>query len=170
MTAQHGTHSDVHSEQGALRGEHPGRAANPTIKVADLAWLEFQRPDLAGCERFARAFGFTTVCRTADELQLRGTGSGAPRTESVNTKIRLITRVAFGFTSSEEGTISWVGCAAVRSSSAPTVGRVGSGPRCRLLRRLFGELVRDDVDQGPGVQVEQGDQVDVVAADLAGDE
>ena len=61
MTAHHGTHSDLHSEQGALRGEHPGRAANPTIKVADLAWLEFQKPDLAGSERFAHAFGFTTV-------------------------------------------------------------------------------------------------------------
>jgi len=95
--------------------------------------------------------------------------SGATRTESVNTKIRLITRIAFGFKSSEEGTISWVGCE-VRSSSAPLVRRVGSRPRCRLLRRLFGELVRDDVDQGPGVQVEQGYQVDVVAADLAGDE
>ena len=77
MTAHHGTHSDLHSEQGALRGEHPGRAANPTIKVRDLAWLEFQKPDLAGSERFAHAFGFTTVSRTADELQLRGTDSGA---------------------------------------------------------------------------------------------
>ena len=47
MTAHHGTHSDLHSEPGALRGEHPGRAANPTIKVRDLAWLEFQKPDLA---------------------------------------------------------------------------------------------------------------------------
>ena len=78
MTAHHGTHSDLHSEQGALRGEHPGRAANPTIKVRDLAWLEFQKPDLAGSERFAHAFGFTTVSRTADELQLRGTDSGGP--------------------------------------------------------------------------------------------
>ena len=78
MTAHHGTHSDLHSEQGGLRGEHPGRAANPTIKFRDLAWLEFQKPDLAGSERFAHAFGFTTVSRTADELQLRGTDSGAP--------------------------------------------------------------------------------------------
>ena len=78
MTTHHGTHNDLHSEQGALRGEHPGRATNPTIKVADLAWLEFQKPDLAGSERFAHAFGFTTVSRTADELQLRGTDSGAP--------------------------------------------------------------------------------------------
>src|SRR6476469_3118963 len=78
MTTHHGTHSDLHSEQGALRGEHPGRAANPTIKVADLAWLEFQKPDLAGSERFAHAFGFTTVSRTPDELQLRGSDSGAP--------------------------------------------------------------------------------------------
>ena len=78
MTTHHGTHNDLHSEQGALRGEHPGRATNPTIKVQDLAWLEFQKPDLAGSERFAHAFGFTTVSRTADELQLRGTDSGAP--------------------------------------------------------------------------------------------
>ena len=48
------------------------------IKVRDLAWLEFLKPDLAASERFAHASGFTTVSRTADELQLRGTDSGAP--------------------------------------------------------------------------------------------
>ena len=78
MTSQHGTHNDLHSEQGALPGEHPGRAKNPVIKVLDLAWLEFVKPDLAASERFAHAFGFTTVSRTADELQLRGTDAGAP--------------------------------------------------------------------------------------------
>ena len=78
MTSQHGTHNDLHSEQGALRGEHPGRAKNPVIKVVDLAWLEFTKPDLEASERFAHAFGFTTVSRTADELQLRGTDAGAP--------------------------------------------------------------------------------------------
>ena len=78
MTSQHGTHNDLHSEQGALSGEHPGRARNPVIKVRDLAWLEFVKPDLAASERFARAFGFTTVSRSADELLLRGTDAGAP--------------------------------------------------------------------------------------------
>src|SRR6476620_8636636 len=78
MTSQHGTHNDLHSEQGALRGEHPGRAKNPVIKVTDLAWLEFTKPDLQASERFAEAFGFTTVSRTADELQLRGTSAGGP--------------------------------------------------------------------------------------------
>ena len=78
MTSQHGTHNDLHSEQGALPAEHPGRAKNPVIKVLDLAWLEFVKPDLAASERFAHAFGFTTVSRTADELQLRGTDAGAP--------------------------------------------------------------------------------------------
>lgn len=78
MTSHHGTHNDLHSEQGALRDEHPGRAKNPVIKVLDLAWLEFTKPDLAASERFAQAFGFTTVSRTADELQLRGTDTGAP--------------------------------------------------------------------------------------------
>src|SRR5690349_14569350 len=78
MSSHHGTHSDLHSEHGALPAEHPGRARNPVIKVLDLAWLEFVKPDLAASERFAHAFGFTTVSRTADELQLRGTDTGAP--------------------------------------------------------------------------------------------
>src|ERR1700752_4040878 len=78
MTIHHGTHNDLHSEQGGLPIEHPGRARNPVVKVLDLAWLEFTKPDLAASERFAEAFGFTTVTRTADELQLRGTSTAAP--------------------------------------------------------------------------------------------
>ena len=73
-----GTHNDLHSEQGARSGEHPGRSRNPVIKVADIAWLEFEKPDLARAEEFARAFGFATVLRTPDEVQLRGTDPGAP--------------------------------------------------------------------------------------------
>ncbi|MDO7867262.1 VOC family protein [Nocardioides jiangxiensis] len=76
--SHHGTHNDLHSEQGALAGEHPGRARNPLIKVLDLAWLEFEKPDLDGAERFAQAFGFVTVARTPTELQLRGALAGAP--------------------------------------------------------------------------------------------
>lgn len=78
MTTDQSTHSNLHSEQGALAGEHPGRAKNPVIKVVDLAWLEFQKRDLSATERFARAFGFTTVTRTRDQLQLRGTDPGSP--------------------------------------------------------------------------------------------
>lgn len=73
-----GTHNDLHSEQGARAGEHPGRSRNPVIKVADIAWLEFEKPDLSKAEAFARAFGFTTAMRTHDEVQLRGTDPGAP--------------------------------------------------------------------------------------------
>lgn len=76
--SNHHTHNDLHSEQGALAGEHPGRSKNPVIKVRDLAWLEFEKPDLAGAETFARAFGFTPTLRTADELHLRGTYAGTP--------------------------------------------------------------------------------------------
>jgi catechol 2,3-dioxygenase-like lactoylglutathione lyase family enzyme len=76
MTTHHGTHSDLHSETGALPGEHPGRAKSPVIKVVDLAWLEFEKPDLDGTELFARAFGLIPVSRTPDELQLRGTDAG----------------------------------------------------------------------------------------------
>jgi catechol 2,3-dioxygenase-like lactoylglutathione lyase family enzyme len=71
-------HQDLHSEQGARRGEHPGRSRNPVIKVHDIAWLEFQKPDLPKAEAFAHAFGFTTVLRTPDELQLRGADAGPP--------------------------------------------------------------------------------------------
>lgn len=69
-------HKDLHSEQGALRGEHPGRSDNPVIKVRDLAWLEFEKPDLDRAETFARAFGFATVLRNERELHLRGTRAG----------------------------------------------------------------------------------------------
>ncbi len=71
-------HAHLHSEQGAQRGEHPGRSLNPLIKVHDLAWLEFQKPDLVRAEAFAHAFGFTTVSRGGDELLLRGSDAGAP--------------------------------------------------------------------------------------------
>ncbi|MFC5910492.1 VOC family protein [Streptacidiphilus monticola] len=77
-TALRTAHQDLHSEQGALRGEHPGRSRNPVIKVADLAWLEFQKPDLDRAEVFARDFGFAVAARTERELWLRGTFAGSP--------------------------------------------------------------------------------------------
>ena len=46
-----GAHNDLHSEQGARQGEHPGRSRNPVIKVHDIAWLEFEKPDLLGPRR-----------------------------------------------------------------------------------------------------------------------
>lgn len=71
-------HEDLHSEQGAVRGDRPARARNPVIKVEDLAWLEFEKPDLEAAERFAHDFGLTTAYRDAAELHLRGTLSGSP--------------------------------------------------------------------------------------------
>ncbi|WP_328727152.1 VOC family protein [Streptomyces sp. NBC_00259] len=71
-------HQDLHSEQGASRGEHPGRSRNPVVKVADLAWLEFEKPDLDRAEVFARDFGFAIAARTERELWLRGTFAGSP--------------------------------------------------------------------------------------------
>jgi Glyoxalase/Bleomycin resistance protein/Dioxygenase superfamily len=73
-----GAHNDLHSEQGARKGEHPGRSRNPAIKVLDIAWLEFEKPDLVRAEAFAHAFGFATVLRTDRELHLRGTDAGSP--------------------------------------------------------------------------------------------
>jgi hypothetical protein len=71
-----GAHNGLHSEQGARKGEHPGRSPNPVIKVHDIAWLAFEKADLARAEAFAHAFGFATALRTDDELHLRGTDPG----------------------------------------------------------------------------------------------
>ena len=73
-----GAHNDLHSAQGARKEEHPGRSRDPIIKVHDVAWLEFEKPDLARAEAFSQAFGFSTALRTTDELWLRGTDSGSP--------------------------------------------------------------------------------------------
>ena len=71
-------HKDMHSEQGARRGEHTGRAKNPVIKVLGLSWLEFEKRDLDRTEAFARDFGFAVHARTPDTLQLRAARTGAP--------------------------------------------------------------------------------------------
>ena len=73
-----GAHNGLHSEQGPRPGEHPGRSANPIIKVQDVIWLEFEKPDLVKAEAFSHAFGFSTTLRTSDELHLRGSDAGAP--------------------------------------------------------------------------------------------
>ncbi|WP_280249408.1 VOC family protein [Nocardia abscessus] len=78
MGDQHDPHTGLHSERGAVAGEHPGRARDPIVKVHDLAWLEFEKPDLERAEVFGHAFGFSKSLRTADELQLRGADAGAP--------------------------------------------------------------------------------------------
>lgn len=78
MSDTAGAHQDLHGEQRAHHGEHPGRSRNPLIKVRDIAWLEFEKPDLVRAEVFGHAFGFSTVLRTDDELQLRGTDADAP--------------------------------------------------------------------------------------------
>jgi hypothetical protein len=85
----------AHSQQGALPREHPGRSRNPVVKVVDIAWLEFERPDLARAESFARAFGFHTSQRGPEELQLRGTQTGGPCVVLRRGRQRRFTGVAF---------------------------------------------------------------------------
>jgi catechol 2,3-dioxygenase-like lactoylglutathione lyase family enzyme len=65
-------HRSLHSETGAMPGEHPGRSKDPLVKVAGLAWLEFEKPDLDAAERFGTDFGFTVADRTPQTLLLRG--------------------------------------------------------------------------------------------------
>ena len=67
-----GSHNGLHSEQGVLPGEHPGRSANPLIKVKDVVWLEFEKPDLVKAEAFAQSFGFSTALRTDSAAKTAG--------------------------------------------------------------------------------------------------
>src|ERR1700752_422657 len=78
MTELVDSHPGLPSELGGRPGEHPGRSANPVIKVHDVVWLEFEKPDLKKAEAFALAFGFSVALRTDDELQLRGSDPAAP--------------------------------------------------------------------------------------------
>ena len=70
-------HRSLHSQTGARPGEHPGRSGNPLVKVAGLAWLEFEKPDLDRAERFGTDFGFTVADRTPDTVLLRGRQAAA---------------------------------------------------------------------------------------------
>src|SRR6202035_1363943 len=45
---------------------------NPLVKVAGLAWLEFEQPDLDRAERFYADFGLTVADPTPETLLLRG--------------------------------------------------------------------------------------------------
>ena len=71
-------HRALHSADGALPGEHPGRSRSPLVKVARLAWLEFEKPDLEAAERFLTDFGFTVADRMPDTLILRGRQATMP--------------------------------------------------------------------------------------------
>ena len=79
MTELIGSHNGLHSEQGARPGEHPGRAVNPVIKVHDLAWLEFEKPDLEtrGGVR-ARRSGSAPRCAPTTSCSCGAPTPGAP--------------------------------------------------------------------------------------------
>ncbi|GAA1087470.1 VOC family protein [Tsukamurella spumae] len=78
MSIASGVHDGLHADEGARPGEHPGRHPNPVIKVNDLAWLEFDKPDLVRTAAFAVDFGFAPTVQTRDVLHLRGALPGAP--------------------------------------------------------------------------------------------
>jgi hypothetical protein len=126
------TRRELHSEQGALPGEHTGRSRNPVIKAVDIAWLEFEKPDLTRCEAFARAFGFQATQHRPDEIQLRGTYAGAPC---------LIVR---------RGPRTRFSGAAFRAGDEADVLRLAdkSGIRARPLPQTLGGLSVDLIDPG----------------------
>jgi catechol 2,3-dioxygenase-like lactoylglutathione lyase family enzyme len=59
----------------ALTTAQPARHPQPTTKASALAYLIFDRPDLAKAERFLVDFGLRVVARDDEQLLLRGTGA-----------------------------------------------------------------------------------------------
>jgi catechol 2,3-dioxygenase-like lactoylglutathione lyase family enzyme len=53
----------------------PLERPTPLVKARSLAFLMFEKPDLAATEAFLRDFGMRTVFRDVDQLQMRGSGS-----------------------------------------------------------------------------------------------
>ncbi|WP_261547564.1 VOC family protein [Burkholderia multivorans] len=57
-----------------LTTPQPARHARPTTKASALAYLIFDRPDLARAEQFLNDFGLRTVSRDSEQMFLRGAG------------------------------------------------------------------------------------------------
>ncbi|MFE6925436.1 VOC family protein [Nocardia sp. NPDC057663] len=145
-------HQDLHSDEGALRGERPGRVSNPVVKVADLAWLEFEKPDLDQAERFAHAFGLATVERTTQSLYLRGT---FPGTHSLVIRKGPASRfVGPAFHAADAGDFERL---ARRTGTLPTPLRQPGGGRVVSLRDPNGVPVRivHGVEQLPALPDQQ---------------
>jgi catechol 2,3-dioxygenase-like lactoylglutathione lyase family enzyme len=58
-----------------LSTAQPARNSAPTVKARSLAYLIFERPDLARAERFLTDFGLRAVSRDDTAIYFRGTGS-----------------------------------------------------------------------------------------------
>lgn len=58
-----------------LKTPQPARHPAPTVKAQTLAYLLFERPDLAQAERFLTDFGLQPAHRDAEVLYMRGTDS-----------------------------------------------------------------------------------------------
>ena len=50
------------------------RPADPVIKIRELAYVRFRKPDLATTERYLLDFGLHPSARTTDGIYMRGTG------------------------------------------------------------------------------------------------
>jgi catechol 2,3-dioxygenase-like lactoylglutathione lyase family enzyme len=60
-----------------LATPHPVRHPNPTAKACELAYLIFERPDIAKAEAFLADFGLMVASREEDTSFLRGNGPAA---------------------------------------------------------------------------------------------
>jgi catechol 2,3-dioxygenase-like lactoylglutathione lyase family enzyme len=160
----------LHSEQGGRPGDRPDRAKNPVIKAEDLAWLEFDKPDLDAAQRFAHDFGFATAYRDGTELHLRGTLPGSqcviirrgPRSRFVGPAFRAAGRQDLERLARAAGTtvrpLRGPGGGAVVNLQDPSgipvrivaeVEQLPELPRQRPLALNFGEVKRVNATQRP---------------------
>ncbi|MDX2167860.1 MAG: VOC family protein [Deltaproteobacteria bacterium] len=106
-----------------------GRAADPTIKVVDLAYVRFAKPDLDATRRFATDFGLLAADETADALHLRGYGD-APFCYSAE-RGAAAAFLGFGLVAAEARDLERV-AALPGASPIETMREPGGGRRVRL--------------------------------------
>ena len=71
-------HQGVHSDSGALRGEHPGRPASPSIKVVGSGLAGVREAGPGRGRAIPVDFGFMVADRTPETLVLRARRGGPP--------------------------------------------------------------------------------------------
>lgn len=146
-----------------LSTPQPARQANPTIKAQALAYLIFERPDLAAAETFLTDFGLRIALRDSDARYFRGTGS-APFCYVVR-QAEQARFVGMGFRVASRADLAKLaalpGASAVRPLNAPGGGEVVSltDPAGFTVEAVFGQTPVAAIPHRQPLPANQTDQL-----------
>jgi hypothetical protein len=102
---------------------------DPVIRVADIAWIRLQSPDLDIAERYLTDFGLTCSARTDAALYMRGTD---PDHHIHITERGEPAVISIAFQARSEGNLHKLAREAVGASAVEAIDEPGGGRRVRL--------------------------------------